>query len=66
MSRSFQLIFILKNVQSNTFSIFSTDDEIISDRKENERETNRKCHPVIGNELYDEVMNCLQSKLKVH
>ena len=51
-------------LQSNIFSTLSTDDENVSDGKENERETNRKFHPVIDDEVvYEEIMNCLWSKL---
>ena len=45
------------------FSTLSTDDESVSDGKENERETKRKSHPAIDDEVYEEIMNCLRSKL---
>ena len=41
----------------------STDDENVSDGKENEIETNRKSNPAIDDEVYEEIMNCLRSKL---
>ena len=48
---------------NNTFCTLPTDDENGSDGKENERETNRKSHPVIDPEVYDKIMNCLRSGL---
>ena len=48
-------------LQSNIFS--TTDDENVSDGKENEIETNRKSHPTIDDDVYEEIMNCLRSKL---
>ena len=39
-----------------------TDDENVNDGKENERETNKKSHPAIDDEVYEEI-NCLRSKL---
>ena len=48
-------------LQSNTFSTLSTDDENVSDGKENERENSRKFHPAIDDELYEEIMNCIRS-----
>ena len=50
-------------LQSNIFSTLSTDDENVSDGKENETETNRKSHPAIDDEVYEEIMNCLWPKL---
>ena len=50
-------------LQSNIFSTLSIDDENVSDGKENEIETNRKSHPAIDDEVYEEIMNCLRSKL---
>ena len=50
-------------LQSNIFSTLSTDDENASDGKENETETNRKSYPAIDDEVYEEIMNCLRSKL---
>ena len=44
-------------------STMSTDDENVSDGKENEIETNRKSNSAIGNEVYGEIINCLRSKL---
>ena len=38
-------------------------DENVSDGKENEIETNRKSHLAIDDEVYEEIMNCLRSKL---
>ena len=49
-------------LQSNIFPTLSTDDENVNDGKENERETNRKSHPAIDDEVYEEIMNCLRSK----
>ena len=34
----------------------STDDGNVSDGKEKERETNRKSHPAIDDEVYEEIM----------
>ena len=50
-------------LQSNIFSTLSTDDENISDGKENERETNRNSHPAIDDEVYEEIINCLRFNL---
>ena len=50
-------------LQSDIFFTLSTDDENVSDGKENEMETNRKSHPAIDDEVYEEIMNCLWSKL---
>ena len=50
-------------LQSDIFFTLSTDDENVSDGKENEMETNRKSHPAIDDEVYEEIMNCLRSKL---
>ena len=50
-------------LQTNIFSTLSTDDENVSDEKENEIETNRKSHLAIDDEVYEEIMNCLRSKL---
>ena len=59
----FSSIIVIALLQSNIFSTLSTDDENVSDGKENERETNRKSHPAIDDEVYEEIMNCLRSKL---
>ena len=50
-------------LQSNMFSTLSTDDENVSDGKENEKETIRKSHPAIDDKVYEEIMNSLRSKL---
>ena len=50
-------------LQSDIFSTLSTDDENVSDGKENEMETNRKSHPAVDDEVYEEIMNCLRSEL---
>ena len=50
-------------LQSNTFCSLLSDDDNVSDGKENEREINRKSHPAIDDEVYEEIMNCLRSKL---
>ena len=39
-------------LQSNPFCALPTHDENISDGKENERETNKKSHPAIHDEIY--------------
>ena len=44
-------------LQSNIFSTLLTDDENVSDRKENERETIRKSHSAIDDEVYEGKMN---------
>ena len=59
----FSSIIMIAFLQSNIFSILSTDDENVSDGKENERETIRKSHSAIDDEVYEEIMNCLRSKL---
>ena len=59
----FLSIVVIALLQSNIFSTLSTDDENVSDGKENERETNRKPHPAIDDEVYEEIVNCLRSKL---
>ena len=50
-------------LQSDIFSTLSTDDENASDGKKNETDTNRKSHPAIDDEVYEEIMNCLRSNL---
>ena len=57
------IIVVIALLQSNTFCTLPTDDENVSDGKENERETNKNSHPAIDNEVYDEIMNCLLYKL---
>ena len=47
----FSSIAMITLLQSNTFSALSTDNENVSDGKENERETNIKSHPAIGEEV---------------
>ena len=59
----FSSIVVIALLQSNTFFTLSTNDEKKSDGKENERETNRKSHPAIDHEVYEEIVNCLRSKL---
>ena len=59
----FSSIVVIAILQSDIFFTLSTDDENISDGKENEMETNRKSHPAIDDEVYEEIMNCLRSKL---
>ena len=59
----FSSIVVIALLQFNTFCTLSTDDENVSDGKENRRETNRKFHPAIDDEVYEEIMNCLWSKL---
>ena len=59
----FSSIEVVALLQSNTFCSLPTDDENVSDGKENERETNRKSHPAIDDEVYEEIMNCLRFKL---
>ena len=59
----FSSIVVTALLQSNTFCALPTDDENDSDGKENERETSRKSHPAIDNEVYEEIMNCLRYKL---
>ena len=58
----FSSIVVITLRQSDIFSTLSTDDENVSDGKENERENNRKSNPAIDDEVYEEVMNCLRSK----
>ena len=58
----FSSIRVIALLQSNTFCTLATDDENVSDGKENERETNSKSHPTIDDEVYEEIMNCLRSK----
>ena len=59
----FSRIFVIALLQSNIFCTLPTDDDNVSDGKENERETNRKFHPAIDDEVYEEIMNCRRSKL---
>ena len=58
----FSSIRVIALLQSNTFCTLATDDENVSDGKENERETNSKSHRTIDDEVYEEIMNCLRSK----
>ena len=62
----FSSIVVIALLQSNTFSTLSTDDENVSDGKENERKTNRTSHPAIDDEVYEETMNCLRSNCLRH
>ena len=59
----FSSIVVIALLQSNTFCSLLSDDDNVSDGKENEREINRKSHPAIDDEVYEEIMNCLRSKL---
>ena len=59
----FSSIVVIALFQSNKFCKLPSDDENVSDGKENEREINRKSHPAIDDEVYEEIMNCLRSKL---
>ena len=59
----FSSIVVKALLQSNTFCSLPSDNENVSDGKENEREINRKSHPAIDDEVYEEIMNCLRSKL---
>ena len=59
----FSSIVVIALLQSNTFCSLLSDDDNVSDGKENEREINRKSHPAIDDEVYEEIMNCLGSKL---
>ena len=59
----FSSIVLIALLQSNTFCILPSDDENVSDGKENETETNRRSHPAIDDEVYEEIMNCFRSKL---
>ena len=59
----FSSIVVIAFLQSNIFSILPTDDENVSDGKENEKETNRKSHPAIDGYVYEEITNCSRSKL---
>ena len=52
----FSSIVVIALLQSDIFSTLSTDDENVSDGKENEGETNRKSHPAIDDEVYEEIM----------
>ena len=47
----FSSIVLTALLQSNTFSAWPSDDENVSDGKENETEMNRKSHPAIDDEL---------------
>ena len=58
----FSSIAVIALLQSNTFFTLPNDDENVSDGKENEKETNRKSHPAIDDEVYEEIINCLRSK----
>ena len=60
----FSSIAVIALLQSNTFFTLPNDDENVSDGKENEKETNRKSHPAIDDEVYEEIMNCLRLMLK--
>ena len=51
----FSSIVVIAPLQSNTFYTLSTDDESVSDGKETEGKTNRKCHPPIDNKVSEEM-----------
>ena len=53
----FPSIVVIALLETNTFSKLSTNDENVSDGKENEGETNRKSHPAIGDEVCEEIMS---------
>ena len=57
---------MIELLQSDIFSTLSTGDENVSDEKENEIDTNRKSHLAIDDEVYEEIMNCLWSKLMLN
>ena len=59
----FSSIVVKALLQSNTLCSLPSGDENVSDGKENEREINRKSHPAIDDEVYEEIMNFLRSKL---
>ena len=59
----FLSIVVIALLQSNTFCTLPSHNENVSDGKENEREINRKSHPAFDDEVYQEIMNCLRSKL---
>ena len=63
MKMLFSRIVVIALLQSNIFCTLPTDDKNVSDGKENERETNRKSHPAIDDEVYGEIISCLWSKL---
>ena len=52
----FSHIVAIALLQSNTFSALPTDNKNVSDGKENERETNKKSHPAIDDEVYKEII----------
>ena len=58
----FSSIIVIALLQSNIFSTLSTE-ENVSDGKQNKRETIRKSQYPIGDQVYEEIMNCLRSKL---
>ena len=47
----FSSVVVIALLQSNTFCTLPSDDENVSDGKENETEMNRKSHPAIDDEL---------------
>ena len=47
----FSSVVVIALLQSNTFCTLPSDDENVSDGKENEREINRKSHPAIDEEI---------------
>ena len=60
---AFSSIAVIALLQSNAFCTLPIDNKNVSDGKENGRETNRKSHPAIDYEVYEEIMNCPRSKL---
>ena len=59
----FSSIVVIALLQFKTFCTLPTDDENVSDGKENEKETNRKSHPATDDEVKEQIINCLLSKL---
>ena len=60
---SFSSVAVIVLLQSSTFCTLPSDNENVSDGKENEREINRKSHSPNDDEVYKEIMNCIWSKL---
>ena len=48
-----ELAAVLKCISDSTSTIVRTDDENVSDGKENEREPNRKSYPAIDGEVFE-------------
>ena len=62
----FSSIIVIALLQSNIFSTLSTEDENVSDGKENERETIRKSHPAIDDEIYEWIAFEVNVKMSVY